>query len=262
MQRLIKVAKVIAIANQKGGVGKTTTVINVGAALAEMGKKVLVVDLDPQGNLAIGLGLDLAAINTTIYQVLTDETVNIGDAIIDTKLKGLQVVAADRDLAAARVDLLGQENRVSEVLRDVQNSYDYILLDCPPSLDLLTLCGLVAADSIIIPLQCHYLALKGLNELYSLILKVKKHFNPKLVVSAILPTMYATRTIHSREVLDEIKEILGDKVYDIPVKQTIRFPDSTIAGQPILSFSRNSEAAEVYRGLARKVVKDEQKTVA
>lgn len=255
-------AKVIAIANQKGGVGKTTTVINLGAALVELNKKVLVVDLDPQGNLAIGLGIDSNKIGITIYQVLLDKKIDIKDVILETRTPGLDVVPANRDLAAARVDLIGQERRLAEVLVDVQGIYDYILLDCPPSLDLLSLSGLVAADSIIIPLQCQYLALKGLNELYSLILKVKRHYNPDLAIAAVLPTMYVTRTIHSREVLEEIKEILGNKVYDIPVKQTIKFADSTIAGIPITNFSRNSEVAEVYRGLARKVVEDEQKTVA
>ncbi len=144
----------------------------------------------------------------------------------------------------------------------MMGDYDYILIDCPPSLDLLTLSSLVAADTVVIPLQCQYLALKGLNELYALILKVKKHFNPKLSIFTILPTMYVTRTIHSREVLEEIREVLGDKVFDIPVKQTIRFPDSTVAGVSILSFSRNSEVAEVYRALARKVARNEQKTIA
>lgn len=250
-------AKIIAIANQKGGVGKTTTVINLGAALVELDKKVLVIDLDPQGNLAIGFGLDPNSITNTIYQVLLDDRTNLEDAIVNSRIEGLDVVAADRDLAAARVDLLGQERRLSEALKSAQKRYDYVLLDCPPSLDLLTLSGLVAADSIVIPMQCQYLALKGLNELYSLVLKVKKHFNPKLGVSVVLPTMYTTGTIHCREVLEEIKEILGDKVFDLPVKQTIRFPDSTIAGTPILKFARNADVAEVYRGLARRVVRDE-----
>lgn len=255
-------ARIIAIANQKGGVGKTTTVINLGAALVELGKKVLLVDMDPQGNLGIGLGLDSDSFEKTIYQVLLDENTKIADAVASTSIEGLDVIPSDRDLAAARVDLVGQEHAIGSVLKKISGNYDYILLDCPPSLDVLTLCALVAADSVVIPLQCHYLALKGLNELYVLILKVKRYFNPRLSVSTILPTMYVSRTIHSREVLDEIKEILGSKVFDIPVKQTIKFADSTVAGVSILSFSRNSEVAEVYRALARKVARDEQKTVA
>lgn len=255
-------ARIIAIANQKGGVGKTTTVINLGAALAELGKKVLLVDMDPQGNLAIGLGIDLSSGDKTSYQVLVDKDTVIDEAILKTKVQRLDVVPADRDLAAARVDLVGREREVASVLKTILKKYDYILIDCPPSLDALTLSSLVAANSVVIPLQCQYLALKGLSELYVLILKVKKYLNPKLSVFAVLPTMYVSRTIHSREVLEEIKEILGNKVFDIPVKQTIRFADSTIAGASMLAFSRNSDVAEVYRALARKVIRDEQKTVA
>jgi len=255
-------AKVIAVANQKGGVGKTTTVINLGAALAELGKKVLLIDMDPQGNLAIGLGLGADAFDKTVYQVLIDEDVEMKDAVVHSEVAGLDLVPADRDLAAARVDLIGQDHALSAALEGVEDKYDYVLIDCPPSMDILTLISLAASDSIIIPLQCHYLALKGLNELYVLILKVKKYLNPKVTILTVLPTMYASRTIHAREVLEEVKEILGNKVFEIPVKQTIKFADSTIAGLSVLAFSKNSEVAEVYRALARKVVKNEQKTVA
>jgi len=255
-------AKIIAVTNQKGGVGKTTSVINLGAALAELGKKVLLLDMDPQGNLGISLGVDLGTNKRTIYQVLLEEKVKMVDAIRETGVKGMEMVPADRDLAAGRVNLVNREKELSKAIKSVIKKYDYVLIDCPPSLDILTLSALVAADSVLIPLQCHYLALKGLNELYILILQVKKYYNSNLSIISVLPTMYASRTIHSREVLEEIKEVLGDKVFEIPVKQTIRFPESTIAGASILSFSANSDVADVYRALARRVVKDEQKTVA
>lgn len=255
-------ARVIAIANQKGGVGKTTTTLNLGAGLAEIDKRVLLVDMDPQGNLSISFGIDPGSLEKTIYQVLLDPNEPLADAILKTSIAGLGLVPSNRELAAAKIELNGKTQALTEKLRPVLRHYDYILIDSPPSLDLLTLNALVASQEVLIPMQCHYLALKGLSELYSTISKVKQKLNPDLSVAYILPTFFNARTIHSKEVLEETKEYLDDKVFDSPIKQTIKFADATIAGEPILTFDKNHDASEAYRKLARKVVENEQKTIS
>jgi len=246
---------VIAIVNQKGGVGKTTTVINLGTALTELGKKVLLVDMDPQGNLGIGLGMDPNSLKKTIYDVLLEPNGNLKNIICKTSIPGLDIVPADLKLIGARAKLDDNKETLRQALQEILEEYDFVLIDCPPSLDALTLASLAAADRVLVPLQCHYLALQGLVPLYRTILKVKKSFNSKLSIVGILPTMFASSTTHSNEVLEEIKEALGNKVFGTPIKQTVRFPDATIAGESILTFDRNGDIADAYRAVAREVVK-------
>jgi len=246
---------VIAIANQKGGVGKTTTVINLGTALAELGKKVLLVDMDPQGNLEIGLGVDTNSLKKTIYDILLEPNGNLKNTICKTSISGLDIVPADIKLIEAKSKLDDNKEALCQVLQDILGEYDFVLIDCPPSLDALTLASLTAADEVLVPLQCQYLALQALTSLYRTILKVKKNYNSKLSIIGILPTMFACSTTHSNEVLEEIKEALGDKVFGMPIKQTVRFADATIAGEPILTFDKNSDIADAYRAVAREVAK-------
>lgn len=246
---------VIAIANQKGGVGKTTTAINLGAALAELGKKVLLVDMDPQGNLEIGLGMDANSFKKTIYDVLLEPNGNLKNTICKTSISGLDIVPADLKLMEARAKLDDNKKALRQALQDILGEYDFVLIDCPPSLDALTLASLAAADEVLVPLQCHYLALQGLTSFYRTVLKVKKSYNSKLSIIGILPTMFASSTTHSNEVLEEIKGALGNKVFGMPIKQTVRFADATIAGESILTFDRNSDIADAYRAVAREVAK-------
>lgn len=253
---------VIAVANQKGGVGKTTTTINLGAALAEQGRKILLIDMDPQGALSIALGIDSYAMDETLYNVLVDSRLNLKDVIYTVK-PNLEVVPANIDLAAAEVELvsaIAREYILKDALASVQGVYHYILIDCSPSLGFLTINALTAAHKVLIPLQCEYLALRGMRVLLETIEKIKAKLNPQLEIMGVLGTMYNTRTVHAREVLGEIRSVLGDKVYDIVIKSSIRFAEAPVVHQPILDYDPKHEGAMAYRKLAEVIINGEEKS--
>ncbi len=251
---------VIAIANQKGGVGKTTTVINLGAALAELGRRTLLVDMDPQSALSAGLGVDSYNLQRTIYNVLVDSEMPIQE-VIHTVRPNLDVVPSNIDLAAAEVELIsaiGREYVLKEALAPIRDQYDYVLIDAPPSLGLLTVNTLTAADQVIIPLQCEFLALRGMRSLLESISKIKAKVNPRLEIRGILGTMYNTRTLHAQEVMDEIRSLFGDKVFDVVIKSSIRFAEAPVVHQPILEYEPNHEGAAAYRKLAEEIINGEK----
>jgi chromosome partitioning protein len=251
---------VIAITNQKGGVGKTTTTINLGAALAELGRRTLLVDMDPQSALSGGLGLDSYDLRQTIYNVLLDSKVPIQEVICSVR-RNLDVVPSNIDLAAAEVELMsaiGREYVLKEALAPIRDQYDYVLIDAPPSLGLLTINTLTAADQVIIPLQCEYLALRGMRFLLETISKIQGKVNPNLEIRGILGTMYSTRTIHAQEVMDEIRSLFGDKVFDVVIKSSIRFAEAPVVHQPILEYDPDHDGAVAYRKLAEEIVNGEK----
>jgi chromosome partitioning protein len=255
-------AVVIVVANQKGGVGKTTTAINLGSALNELGKRVLLIDLDPQSALSAGLGVDSYQLDETIYDVLVDSRVTI-QSIIRPIRPNLDVAPSNIDLAAAELELIsaiGREYIFKEALAPVRKKYDYILVDSPPSLGLLTVNALTAADEVIIPLQCEYLALRGMRSLLETIEKVKAKLNPHLEIRGILGTMFNSRTLHAQEVMDEIRSIFGDKVFDVVIKSSIRFAEAPVVHQSLLEYDPRHEGAMAYRKLAEVIVNGEKKS--
>jgi chromosome partitioning protein len=248
--------RVYAIAQQKGGVGKTTTAINLGTALASRGKKILLLDLDPQGALTAGVGQNPLAITQTIYDVLRDSSAGIAKILVHA-YGCLDLAPANIDLAAAEIELAsepGRERILAEKLAPVLGKYDFILIDCPPSLGLLTLNALTAATDVLIPVQTQYFALRGLDLLFNTIQKVKGRINPDLRIRGILPTMVDTRTIHSREVLEELRQTYGAQVCRTVIPQTIKIADAQVAAQSIHTFAPASPAAEAYRHLAEEVI--------
>jgi chromosome partitioning protein len=247
--------RIYAVAQQKGGVGKTTTVINLGAALAERGKRVLLVDMDPQGALTAGVGENPPAISRTIYDVLRDSALTLQEVVLKTAL-GMELVPANIDLAAAEIELAnepGRERILAEKLQPMAAAYDFVLIDCPPSLGLLTLNALTAATDVLIPVQTQYFALRGLDLLFGTIQKVRSRINPGLEIRGILPTMVDGRTIHSREVLQELRNTYGQQVCKTAIPQTIKIADAQVAAQPVQAFAPASPASEAYRDLAREV---------
>jgi chromosome partitioning protein len=250
-------ARVIAMCNQKGGVGKTTTTINLGAALAEYGRRVLLVDFDPQGALSVGLGVNPMELDRTIYNVLMERDVSIDDVLLKTNIQGMDLVPSNIDLSAAEVQLVGEvarEQTLKRVLEPVLPDYDVVLVDCQPSLGLLTINALTAADGVIVPLECEFFSLRGVALLIQTIDKVKERLNPQLELEGILATMFDRRTVHGREVLTRVVEAFGDKVFHTVINRTVRFPETTVAGEPITSFAPSSSGATAYRDLAREVV--------
>ncbi|RYV50867.1 ParA family protein [Pengzhenrongella frigida] len=250
-------ARIIALCNQKGGVGKTTTTINLAAALAEYGRRVLVVDLDPQGAASVGLGVSPHELDLTIYNLLMERSASITDVVCSTGIENLDLLPANIDLSAAEVQLVGEvarESALSRVLRPVLDDYDVILVDCQPSLGLLTVNALTAAHGVLIPLECEFFALRGVALLVETIEKVRDRLNPRLEVDGILATMYDPRTLHSREVINRVKEAFGDTLLHTVVGRTVKFPDSSIAAEPITTYAPTHSGAIAYRQLARELV--------
>ncbi|MBK8446456.1 MAG: ParA family protein [Micropruina sp.] len=250
-------ALIIALCNQKGGVGKTTTTINLGAALAETGRRVLLVDFDPQGSLSVGLGVNPHTLDTSIYNLLLTRDHDVHDIITQSVVDGLDVLPANIDLSAAEVQLVSEvarEQTLKRVLAQVRDEYDIILIDCAPSLGLLTVNALTAADRVIMPLECEFFALRGLALLHDTIGKVQDRLNPELQILGILGTMYDARTLHSREVLDTVVQAFDDKVFHTVIRRTIKFPETTVAGEPITTYASTSPGAAAYRMLAREVL--------
>ena len=250
-------ARIIALCNQKGGVGKTTTTINLGAALAECGRKVLLVDFDPQGALSVGLGVPIQELNITIYNLLVERGHDVRDVIQHTNTENLDILPANIDLSAAEVQLVGEVARemvLARVLRPLVDDYDVILIDCQPSLGLLTVNALTAAHGVIIPLECEFFAMRGVALLVETIDKICDRLNPRLQVDGILATMYDSRTLHSKEVVRSVVDHFGDRVFHTVISRTVKFPDSSLAAEPITTYASTHAAAEAYRQLARELI--------
>jgi len=250
-------AKIIAMCNQKGGVGKTTSTINLGASLAEFGRRVLLVDLDPQGALSAGLGVAHHDLELTVHNLLVEPRVAIDDVLMRTRVEGLDLLPSNIDLSAAEIQLVtevGREQTLGRVLHPVLDRYDYVLIDCQPSLGLLTVNALACADSVIIPMECEYFSLRGLALLNDTVEKVHDRLNPRLELAGIVVTMFDARTLHAREVMARVVEVFGDLVYDTVINRTVRFPETSVAGEPITTWAPKSTDAEAYRALARAVI--------
>jgi chromosome partitioning protein len=250
-------ARIIAMCNQKGGVGKTTTTINLGAALAEYGRRVLMVDFDPQGALSVGLGVRTHDLDVTVYNLLVERGHDVREVIQPTTVQDVDLLPANIDLSAAEVQLVGEvarEQILARVLRPVVDDYDVILIDCQPSLGLLTVNALTAAHGVIIPLECEFFAMRGVALLIETIEKITDRLNPRLQVDGILATMYDGRTLHSREVVRSVVDHFQDTVFHTVISRTVKFPDATLAAEPITSYASTHSGAEAYRQLARELV--------
>jgi chromosome partitioning protein len=246
-------ARIVAFTNQKGGVAKTTTTLNLGVAFQEMGHRALLVDLDPQGNLTMSLGLDPDSVRPSMYDVLVSG-VSIEDAIHHQEL---DVAVSNIDLAAAEIalsSLIGRERALSKALLQVHDTYEFVLIDTPPSLGLLTINALTASDAVIVPVQCEYLSLRGLAQLERTLELVRDNLNPNVHIAGILPTMYDSRTVHGREAVEVLRGSFGDLVYKTEIHKTIKFAEAPVKGQSVLKYAPDSQAAEAYRQLAREVL--------
>ncbi|ETT65004.1 AAA family ATPase [Paenibacillus sp. FSL R7-277] len=249
-------SKIIAIANQKGGVGKTTTSVNLGASMATLGKRVLLVDIDPQGNTTSGVGVNKADVENCIYDILINE-VDPQDTIQETRIEGLHIIPATIQLAGAEIELvstISRELKLKKALNAVKANYDYIIIDCPPSLGILTINSLTAADSVIIPIQCEYYALEGLSQLLNTVRLVQKNLNPHLKIEGVLLTMLDARTNLGIQVIEEVKKYFQEKVYRTIIPRNVRLSEAPSHGQSIITYDSRSKGAEVYLELAKEVI--------
>ena len=252
--------KAIAIFNQKGGVGKTTTNINLAACLAIKGKKVLVLDIDPQGNTTSGLGIDKRNLEYSTYDLLTEDDIDTKKAILNTSTKGLDIIPASVSLAGAEVELVsvkGREKKLKKALAKVKKNYDYIFIDCPPSLGLLTINSLTAVDSVLIPIQCEFYALEGVAQLMSTIDIVKKNLNSKLKIEGVILSMFDGRTNLSIQVVEEVKKYFKEKVYTTVIPRNVRLAEAPSYGLPIAEYDPKSSGAEAYREFAEEFLNNE-----
>lgn len=250
--------RILAITNQKGGVGKTTTSVNLSACLAQIGKKTLLVDIDPQGNATSGVGIDKSDVDKCVYDVLVED-IEANQVIKATKIENLHVIPATIQLAGAEIELvptISREVRLKRALDEVVDQYDYIIIDCPPSLGLLTLNALTAADAVLIPVQCEYYALEGLSQLLSTVRIVQKHLNQDLKIEGVLLTMFDARTNLGIQVIDEVKKYFQDKVYRTIIPRNVRLSEAPSHGEPIIIYDPRSRGAEVYLELAKEVVRN------
>jgi chromosome partitioning protein len=250
-------ARIVALCNQKGGVGKTTSAINLGAALAEVGRRVLLVDFDPQGALSVGLGVQPHRLEQTIYDLIMDRHVGIDDVVQKTAVAGMDLIPSNIDLSAAEIQLVvevAREQALARALAPAREAYDYILIDCQPSLGLLTVNALTAAHGVVIPLACEYFSLRGVALLIDTVEKVRDRLNPDLRLDGLLVTMYDGRTLHGREVYNRVVEGFGEVVFDTVIARTVRFPETTVAGEPITTWASSSAGALAYRNLARELI--------
>ncbi|NLS08432.1 ParA family protein [Nesterenkonia sp. MY13] len=249
--------RVIAMVNQKGGVGKTTSAINLAAALAEYGRKVLMVDFDPQGALSAGLGANPHELETSVYNVMMEKSVTVNDALVSTHVPGVDLLPANIDLSAAEVQLVtevGREQVLERALRQVRDDYDVVIIDCQPSLGLLTVNALTAAHGVVIPLVAEFFALRAVALLKDTIEKVQDRINPDLEIDGVLVTMVDLRTTHAKEVIQRIVEAFGEKVFETVIKRSVKFPDATVAAEPITNYAAKHDGAKAYRQLARELI--------
>jgi len=249
-------AKVIAIANQKGGVGKTTTAVNLSSCLAFKGKKVMIIDIDPQGNTTSGLGIDKKTLEKSIYDVLIND-INMRECLVETRIENLKLCPSNIQLAGAEVELvpmMSRETRMKITLEEIKGDFDFVLIDCPPSLGLLTLNSLTAADTILVPIQCEYYALEGLTQLMNTVKLVQKHLNPRLDVEGVVLTMFDARTNLSLQVVDEVKKHFRNKVYRTVIPRNVRLSEAPSFGLPIILYDPKSKGSECYLELAEEVI--------